>query len=241
MGKEENKLTSVVIGATGGIGEAFVKNLSEMEKVKTVYALSRKETIFKDDKIKPYKIDITNEVSVEEVADFCGTEIDLVIVASGMLSDGGGLPEKSLRDIDLSAMQECFNVNTFGPALVAKHFIPRLPKDKKSIFACLSARVGSISDNEIGGWYSYRASKAALNMIIKTAAIETRRRYKEAIIVGLHPGTVDTALSKPFQSNVKHDIFSPEKAAGYLLEVLDDLKPENSGKCFDWAGKEILP
>ena len=241
MRKEEHEITAVVIGASGGIGKAFVENLSEMKKVKTVYALSRTETIFENDKIKPYKIDITNEVSVEEAADFCGTGIDIVIVASGMLNNGGGLPEKSLRDINLSAMQECFNINTLGPALVAKHFIPRLTKDKKSIFTCLSARVGSVSDNEIGGWYSYRASKAALNMIIKTAAIETSRRYKDAIIVGLHPGTVDTALSRPFQSNVKHEIFSPEKAAGYLLEVLENLKSEDSGKCFDWAGKEIVP
>ena len=132
MNKEKNEITAVVIGASGGVGGAFVKNLSKMEKVKTVYALSRTEAIFKNDKIKTYKIDITNEVSVEEAADFCGTEIDLVIVASGMLSNDGDLPEKSLRDIDLSAMQKCFNVNTLGPALVAKHFIPRLAKNKKS-------------------------------------------------------------------------------------------------------------
>jgi len=135
-----------------------------------------------------------------------------------------------------------WKINTFIPALMAKHFIPRLNLDRQSIFAALSARVGSISDNRLGGWYAYRASKTALNMIIKNAAIETARRNKKAIIVGLHPGTVDSSLSKPFQRNVPDEkLFAPMRSAQDLLKVLDDLNPEQSGRCFAWDGQEVKP
>lgn len=128
------------------------------------------------------------------------------------------------------------------PALIAKHLLPKLNKDHPAIFAALSARVGSISDNQLGGWYAYRASKAALNMIIKNAAIEVGRRNRKAIVVGLHPGTVDSDLSKPFQGNVADGkLFTPEDSAQKLLEVLRSLGPEQTGKCFAWDGKEVLP
>jgi len=168
--------------------------------------------------------------------------LDLVIVANGILHDGELMPEKSLRDLSQEKFQHVFEVNTITPALIAKHFLPKLNKQQTSIFAALSARVGSISDNRLGGWYSYRASKAALNMVIKTASIEVKRRNKHAIIVGLHPGTVDSNLSKPFQRNVPEgDLFTPEYSANKLLDVLDNLTLEQTGKCFAFDGTEVYP
>lgn len=234
-------MRAVVIGASGGIGKALVKRLSAQKHIETIYALSRSPCDIKNEKIIHKTIDITDESSIKNAATSCEGPLDLIIVATGMLSNGDTLPEKSLRDLDIEAMQTCFTINTFGPALIAKHFLPRISKEDRSVFVCLSARVGSTSDNRLGGWYSYRASKAALNMIIKSTSIETARRYKQAVIVGLHPGTVDTELSKPFQSNVKHHIFAAEQAAGHLLDIIDKVKPEDSGKCFAWDGKEIIP
>jgi len=151
-------------------------------------------------------------------------------------------PEKSFKQLQKETLQKTFLVNTIGPALCAKYFLPKLHHNKRAIFAALSARVGSISDNRLGGWYGYRASKAALNMIIKNLAIEYRRMNQSGIVVGLHPGTVDTHLSKPYQGNVPNDkLFTPDQAAQYLHDVINKLKPEDSGGCFDWAGKAILP
>ena len=133
-----------------------------------------------------------------------------------------------------------FSINTIGPTLIGKYFIPLLKKDSPSILSFLSARVGSISDNRIGGWYSYRASKAALNMIIKTLSIEVARNNKNAMIIGLHPGTVDTNLSKPFQGNVSNDkLFTPEYSISKMVEVMNNLSPDDSGNCFAWDGKRI--
>ncbi|MEO6361030.1 MAG: SDR family NAD(P)-dependent oxidoreductase, partial [Sphingomicrobium sp.] len=151
-------------------------------------------------------------------------------------------PEKTYRDLSQSALMRYFAVNAVGPALIAKHFLPLLPKDEPSVFAALSARVGSITDNRLGGWYGYRSSKAALNMLIKTLAIELARTRPLAICVGLHPGTVDTKLSKPFQKNVGPDrLFSTARAACQLIDVLDHLTPAQSGNCFAWDGKQIAP
>ena len=167
--------------------------------------------------------------------------LGLCIVASGILSDGDSLqPEKSFRQQSREAFEQVFAANTVAPALIAKHMLPLMPKAQRSVFAALSARVGSISDNRLGGWHAYRASKAALNMLVRNYAIEQKRRAPGGICVGLHPGTVDTGLSKPFQSAVPDEkLFSPEQSAGYLLDVIDGLGPDDSGKCFDWAGKEV--
>jgi len=241
MNNFNHDINAVVIGASGGIGSALVQQLSADDKVHTIYAFSRSEKSFAHDKVKAGYIDVIDEQSVQQAAQSCDNEINLIIVATGILHDGQSLPEKSLRDLDFDAMQSCFAINTFGPALVAKHFLPLIPREGKSVFAALSARVGSISDNGIGGWYSYRASKTALNMFLKTTAIETGRKYKDAAILGLHPGTVDTSLSQPFQAHVHHEIFSPDQAADYLLKVIDNVTPQNSGKFFDWKGEEVLP
>ncbi|HEX8387840.1 MAG TPA: SDR family NAD(P)-dependent oxidoreductase, partial [Sphingomonas sp.] len=150
--------------------------------------------------------------------------------------------EKAMRDLDADWLQRNFLVNAVGPALVAKHFLPLLPRARRAVFAALSARVGSISDNNLGGWYGYRASKAALNQLIRTLAIEERRRNPQAVVVALHPGTVDTDLSRPFQGNVQPGrLFAPDRAAVQLLDVLDGLKPVDSGRLFDWEGKQITP
>ena len=138
--------------------------------------------------------------------------------------------------------KEVFFVNTILPSIIAKHFIPKLSKNNQSILAFMSARVGSISDNKLGGWYAYRASKSALNMMIKNLSIEVGRKNKNAILVGLHPGTVNSKLSKPFQSNVpEKKLFTPDQSVNYLLQVLSKLKNEDSGKIFAWDGSEILP
>lgn len=166
----------------------------------------------------------------------------MILVATGLLHDPAIMPERALRDLDGDRLARSFRVNAIGPALVAKHFAPLLPREGRSVFAALSARVGSIGDNRIGGWYGYRASKAALNMLMKTAAIEIRRTRPQAICVTLHPGTVDTKLSKPFQRGVADDrLFTAEKSARHLLDVLDRVEPADSGKCFAWDGQEVVP
>ena len=167
--------------------------------------------------------------------------LDLVLVATGILhSDSGIQPEKRLRDIDAAAMAEVMRINAIGPALVAKHFLPLMRREAKSVFAAISARVGSIGDNRLGGWASYRASKAALNMLLRTFAIEHARTHPEGICVALHPGTVDTALSRPFQARVPQGkLFTPGDAAERLLTVLDGLGPGDSGGFYAWDGSRI--
>lgn len=189
-------------------------------------------------------IDLTNEASIAAAAARCAAlgAPDLVIVATGMLHNESGGPEKSLRELDAERLAQAFAINVIGPALVAKHFLPLFARDKRGVYAALSARVGSISDNRIGGWYGYRAAKAALNMTIRNLAIELARTHKQSICVGLHPGTVDTALSEPYQKNVAPErLFTPDYAATRMLSVLDQLTPADSGKCFAWDGAEIQP
>ncbi len=227
-------IRSIVIGSTGGIGGALVDSLCEMHGAQTVIGLSRSSG----------DIDLTDEASIAAAAArYAGLQsLDLVIVATGMLHDGGQGPEKSLRELDADRLAYAFAINVIGPALVAKHFLPLFARDKRGVFAVLSARVGSISDNRIGGWYGYRAAKAALNMTIRNLAIEWGRTHKQGICVGLHPGTVDTPLSKPFQKNVAANrLFTPEFAAQEMLKVVGGLTAVDSGKCFAWDGAEIQP
>ncbi len=223
----------VIIGAAGAIGNAFTNLLLQKYPNASLFAFSRNGE---------HNIDYSSEDSIAEAAELAAKEksLDLVIVANGILHEEKLIPEKSLRDLSAEKFHRVFEVNTITPALIAKYFLPKLNKEKLSIFSALSARVGSISDNQLGGWYAYRASKAALNMIIKNAAIEVGRRNKHAIIVGLHPGTVDSDLSKPFQGNVADgQLFTPEYSAEKLLAVLENLSVEQTGKCFAWDGKEI--
>jgi NAD(P)-dependent dehydrogenase (short-subunit alcohol dehydrogenase family) len=218
-------MRAIVIGASGGIGAALADALAEEEN--DVVRLTRAE------------LDLTDEPSIAAAAARVG-KADLVIVATGLLHDADHGPEKARRDLDPAWLARQYAVNAIGPALVAKHFLPILPRTGRSVFAALSARVGSISDNRLGGWYGYRASKAALNQLIRTLAIEDKRRNDRGIVVGLHPGTVDTRLSKPFQQSGR-DLFQPDRAAVQLLDVLDTLKPNDSGKLFAWDNAEIAP
>lgn len=239
----DDDLNVVVIGAVGGIGEGFVHHLLDDPKVKTLHAFSRQDNVLTHAKLTCHAMDITDEAAVEEGAKKASENapIDIVVIAAGLLHNDQGLaPEKSLRDINKSSFDNIFAVNTIGPALVMKHFLPKLNRDRKTVFTALSARVGSISDNQLGGWYAYRASKSALNMLIKTASIEVARKYKQACVVGLHPGTVDTNLSEPFKSNVAEDkLFSSAYSSGEMLKVIDGLSAEQTGKVFAYDGSEI--
>ncbi|WP_375426768.1 SDR family NAD(P)-dependent oxidoreductase [uncultured Sphingomonas sp.] len=226
-------MRAVVIGAAGGIGAALVGALREEDA--EVHAFAR--SLAGDG-----RLDLTDEASIAAAAARIAPGLDLVFVATGLLHDGGRGPEKTWRDLDGDWLRRNFLVNAIGPALVAKHFLPLLARDRRSVFAALSARVGSISDNNLGGWYGYRASKAALNQLIRTIAVEERRRNPRGIVVALHPGTVDTGLSKPFQGNVQPGrLFAPDRAAVQLLDMMEGLRPVDSGKLFDWEGKEVSP
>ncbi|MBN67151.1 MAG: hypothetical protein CMM94_06255 [Rickettsiales bacterium] len=233
-----------VIGASGGIGSAFVEQLQNDTRYDKIVALSRSHTRFASDRVVSGHIDLTDEPSIEDAAALTaehGTPT-LIIVATGLLHDEHHMPEKAMKELNANQLAHSYAINTIGPALVGKHFLPLLPRDTQSIFAALSARVGSVSDNQIGGWYSYRAAKAALNMVLKNFAIEIGRKHKQAIIVGLQPGTVDTALSEPFQSHVKAEkLFSPVFATEHLLATLHGLSPDDTGKLYDWDGKEWQP
>lgn len=236
-------IRAVVIGATGGIGRAFVQALAGHDNVGQVFALARDPDGDWPSGVSTGSIDILDEASIEAAAARLSAEgaLDLVLLATGMLHEGDRIqPEKSLRDFDAGTMTEVFALNAIAPALVAKHFLPVLRKREKTVFAALSARVGSISDNRLGGWASYRASKAALNMLLKTASIEHARRNRSSVVAALHPGTVDTRLSAPFQSNVPDErLFTPEISAGHLLDVVDGLTPDDSGGFFAWDGEAI--
>lgn len=235
-------LRVIVVGASGGIGRSFVKTLANSNQVSQIYALSREAESYDSAKVTSHNFDLTSEPSIQAAATKLSATggFDLCILATGLLQGQGITPEKNLRALSFEALQQSFMINTFGPAITAKYFLPLLRRDRKVVLAALSARVGSISDNRIGGWYAYRASKAALNMLIKTLSIEVARRFKNTLIVGLHPGTVDTDLSKPFQRNVPDGkLFSPEYSVSKLLGVIDVLKPEDSGSLFAWDGKQI--
>lgn len=228
--------SAIVIGASGGIGAAFEATLIEEGAFDVVHGFARSRS-------GTQHLELLEEESIAAAAEHVakGPPPTLVIVATGLLHMGDHSPEKALRDLDPDWLAKVYAVNAIGPALVAKHFLPIMPKSNRSVFAALSARVGSISDNRMGGWHGYRASKAALNMMIRNLAIEQRRRNDRTIVVALHPGTVDTALSRPFQGSVPAGrLFDPERAALQLLDVIEGLKVPDSGKLFDFQGEEIL-
>ena len=231
---------AVVIGASGAIGRAVVDMLAECLQVESVFACSRTPLPHASSKVTSRPIDILDEASIARA--FIGVErIDVAIVATGRLHEPGGMqPEKSWRSLDKAALLESFAINAVGPALAAKHVLPLLPREGKAVFAALSARVGSISDNRLGGWYGYRASKSALNQLILTLSIELRRLRKDAICVGFHPGTVDSTLSRPFQTGVRQ-LFTPVFAAERLLTVIDAIGPAQSGQLLAWDGRTITP
>ena len=228
---------ALVIGAGGGLGAALVAQLSGAtgapERFQAVLALGRGS--------QP-AIDYSDEASLKSAADWVAAqcaeqqlELRLIVVASGFLHGPQGQPERSFSQLDAGYLAHVFQVNTLGPALVMKHFLPLLPKQGRGVAAFLSAKVGSIGDNALGGWYGYRASKAALNQLVKTASVEMTRRNRQSVCVALHPGTVDTALSQPFaKTGLK--VRSAEKAAGDLLGVLNGVTPADTGHLLNYQG-----
>lgn len=220
-------MSAVVIGATGGIGAALAETLE-----------ARGEDVLRLGRSTLPALDLLDEASIAAAAEAAGEGLRLVLDATGFLHEGRFQPEKSMRAIDPEHMARSFAVNATGPALLMKHFLPRLARDGRAVFATLSARVGSIADNNLGGWYSYRASKAALNQLVRTAAIEFARTRREAVVVALHPGTVDTGLSTPF-AKAGLEVQSPRQSAERLLAVIGSLTPAQTGLLFDHRGQQI--
>ncbi len=240
---DNNSSQVVVFGAAGGVGAAFVQLLAQRADVACVHAVARTHvTDFGQGpfgKVVVHHADITHEAQIATVAKSIAGPVHLVIVATGVLHRAGEIqPEKDWRNIDPMAFAQVVAINAIGPALVFKHFAPLLDRDRRSVMVALSARVGSISDNRLGGWYSYRASKAALNQIIRTFSVELKRKNPKAIIAGLHPGTVETRLSAPFGSASSAKLSADESAAS-LVAVIDALTPEQSGDVLDWKGIKI--
>ncbi|UVF21608.1 SDR family oxidoreductase [Microvirga terrae] len=237
----ERPARALVIGASGGIGSA-VTDLLASDGFETVHALSRSGAGRSLAGVRAGRIDIDNEASIAAAAERLveGAPLRFILVATGLLHDATLQPEKTYRALDPEQLLRSFRINAIGPALIGKHMLPLLPKVGKSVFAVLSARVGSIEDNRLGGWYGYRASKAALNQLVRTFAIELGRQTRDAVCVALHPGTVDTALSHPFQAGLAVDqVFSPLYSAKRLLAVTDALTAAHTGQFFAWDGQPI--
>ncbi|WP_295224395.1 SDR family NAD(P)-dependent oxidoreductase [uncultured Brevundimonas sp.] len=231
--------SAVVIGATGGIGRAMVERIVADGAFKTVWAVSRSGTDVAG--ALGLAADLEDEASLASAAERIGQgpAPTLIVVATGVLHDGLQ-PERSLRQLDAEHLLRDYRVNAVGPALAAKHLLPLMPRDRRAVFAALSARVGSIGDNRLGGWHAYRASKAALNMILRNLSVEMARSHPQAVIAGLHPGTVATDLSAPFQKGVAEGkLFTADYSAERLLSLLSNLTPADSGGVFAWDGVRV--
>ncbi|OKH89283.1 C-factor [Thalassospira sp. TSL5-1] len=223
---------AVVVGASGGIGRAFVHHLTNANHFSQIISLSRSGTP---------PLDLLDETSIENCANSLSQmkgDIRLIIDATGFLHDENFQPEKSWRHIDPAHMAQNFAINAIGPALLMKHFLPLLPKEGKAAFVTLSARVGSIGDNHIGGWYGYRAAKAALNQIVKTMSVELARKKRDALCLALHPGTVDTGLSAPFAKSGL-PVQTPKQATANMLNVINTLSSDQSGGFYAYDGSQI--
>jgi len=221
---------ALVIGSSGAIGSAMARLLRADPRCAHIIELCRDS--------QP-SIDFDNEQSIAIAADrlYIPGPLHLIVNAAGILHGAHGMPERRLNELNYTHMQAVFRANTMDPALVTAHFAPLLARRERSIFATLSAKVGSIGDNRLGGWYSYRASKAALNMMVKTAAIEVARTHPHAVLCALHPGTVNSALSAPFNG---HQLGrEPDAAAADLLKVMDGLAPADSGGFFAYDGQPL--
>ncbi len=222
---------AAIFGASGGIGGALFETLRSAGTFAHVVGFSRRTSP---------AIDLLDEASLQHAAMFAAGkgELRLAIDATGFLHDEHQQPEKSWRQIDAGNLARSFALNAIGPALIMKHVLPLMPRTGRVVFATLSARVGSIGDNRLGGWYAYRASKAALNQLVRTAAVELARRSPDAICIALHPGTVATGLSAPFAA-AGLDVHSPEQASAHLLDVVGKLTASDTGGFFDWRGQPV--
>ena len=227
---------AVVIGSSGGLGAALLGQLAHDGQYAQALGLGRHTEV---------SVDYLHEASIasaaQAVARVCAAanlELRLLIVATGFLHGESGQPERSWANLDAGYLDHVFKINTLGPALVMKHFFPLVPKQGRCVAGFMSAKVGSIGDNTLGGWYGYRASKAALNQLVKTASIELTRRNRQSICVALHPGTVSTALSQPFAKTGLNVRPAPEAAAD-LLKVLQALVPEDTGCLVNYLGQKL--
>lgn len=216
---------ALIIGASGGIGAAVMAELAA--RGVAITGLSRRDT----------GLDVTDEDSVAAALGALEPGFDLILVATGALVIDGAEPEKTIRRVTAKGMADQFALNCIGPSLVLKHSLRLLPRNNRAVFAALSARVGSIGDNALGGWYSYRTAKAALNQMIHTGAIELARSHRHAVCVALHPGTVATSFTADYAAT--HDRVAPAQAAVNLLGVIEGLTPAETGGFFDWQGKRV--
>jgi NAD(P)-dependent dehydrogenase (short-subunit alcohol dehydrogenase family) len=249
---EINQANALVVGASQGIGLGFVRSLLQQGNIQQIFATYRNPDTAKElldlasqygDRLKCLQVDITEEsqiaAAVKQIQESV-KQLHLAIYCVGVLHDQNLTPEKSLKQIKAENLIYSFQVNSIGAVLLAKHLMPLFNKTERSIFASISAKVGSISDNRLGGWYGYRASKAALNMFLKTTAIEYSRRCPKTIVVALHPGTTDTQLSQPFQKNVPTDkLFPVEHTVDLLSQVISNLSLQDSGEFFSWDGTKL--
>ncbi|NEU80885.1 SDR family NAD(P)-dependent oxidoreductase [Nostoc sp. UIC 10630] len=252
LNDEINSINALIVGASQGIGFGFVKRLLQDEKIAKVFATSRQLELTPDlialvdehsERLICLEMDITDELQIVETIQKIHTQVDklhLVVNCVGLLHEDTLQPEKSLRQINSENLLRYFQINSIGAVLLAKHLLPLLRHGERSVFASISAKLGSIGDNQLGGWYGYRASKAALNMFMRTAAIEYKRSCPKALIVTLHPGTTDTRLSRPFQKNVPAEkLFSVERTVTQLLTVIEQLQEGDSGQFFSWDGSRL--
>ncbi len=233
-----SKAKVAIIGASGGIGSTISKQVRALDRENIIIEIVRQKS-----KKSQFEMDMLDEHSVakcaEEIRNKYGS-LDIVLNTTGLLHTKNYSPERTFREINLDYLQEVFQVNTYIPFLISKYFAPILTKESASIIAFMSARLGSISDNKLGGWYSYRSSKTALNMLIKPLSIELSYSNKNAICVGLHPGTVDTQLSKPFTQKIKNKkVFTKEEAAEYLIKALNNIDHKDTGNIIDWRGEAV--
>ncbi|MDD9731853.1 SDR family NAD(P)-dependent oxidoreductase [Mameliella sp. AT18] len=216
---------ALIIGDSGGIGGAVAAHLRDLGMAVTGLSRSRDG------------LDVTDEASLSAILGALEGPYDLVFVATGALEIGGAEPEKTLKSLDAKALADQYLLNAIGPAMVLKHALPLMPRRDRAVFAVLSARVGSIGDNALGGWYSYRAAKAGVNQLIHTAAVELARSHRQLACVCLHPGTVETAFTAKYAS--RYPTVTPAYAAERLVKVIQGLSPEDTGKFLDYAGREI--
>ena len=243
---------ALIVGANRGIGLGFATKLAQDPNFARIYATYRSQEAAVElldlagqepERICCLQVDATNEAQIAQATASIREEVDklhLVVNCVGMLHQDNLQPEKSLKSINSDNLLRYFQINSIPTLSLAKHLLPLFRHDERSILAAISAKVGSIGDNQLGGWYGYRASKAALNMFMRNIALEYRRTSPRTIAVVLHPGTTDTRLSQPFQKNVPaNKLFSVERTVAQLLEVIENLEEGDSGQFFSWDGSRL--
>lgn len=236
-------MAMVILGAGGGLGKALTNALTAEYPEETIVTVSRQALEAPDERVQRIQVKDYSEEALNTVVDDFqsqGLKLTGLISTIGMLHDDDTFPEKKLGDLNEANLRKLFDVNAIQPILALKSFSSVLDRKHTKFWVQLSAKVGSIEDNYLGGWYAYRASKAALNMLLKTASIELKRTHKRLVVAAIHPGTTDTALSKPFQSRIPDEkLYTPELSAKRIIKVIKEIQPENTGKLWHWDGTEL--